>query len=169
LDLTAKVKLEAGGDELRFDFTFTESTKDPGQRSETARTASPPRENPKSAVENVTATPPIAQTIPSSTQGIVDLLRMRTAEVALHIDAGDFAAVWVPAFQAKDLALALQPHLTRLSPAQRELAEPALYEFVRAAWLLDAYADAGNRTQIEIAYKAFAAAAGEVMSAFAER
>jgi heavy metal-binding protein len=169
LELTAKVKLDAGSDELRFDFTFTEPTRDPLPRSETARIASPPREQPTPAVENVTATPAIAQPIPTSTQGIVDLLRTRLAEVAARIDRGDFAAVWVPAFQAKELALALQAHLARLTPAQREIAEPALRDFVRAAWLLDAYADAGNRAQIEIAYKAFAAAATDVMSAFTER
>jgi heavy metal-binding protein len=171
LELTAKVKLDAGSDELRFDFTFTEPTRDPLQRSQTARTAS--QERPSRVVANggiaTPATPATAQPIPSSTQGIVDLLRTRSAEVAAHLDSGDFAAVWVPAFQAKDLALALQPHLTGLTSAQREVAEPALRDFVRAAWLLDAYADAGNRVQIEIAYKAFAAAASDVMSAFGER
>ena len=170
LELTAKVKLDAGSDELRFDFTFTEPTKGPLQRSETARTALPSREKPNPAVENVgAAIPAIAQPIPSSTQSIIDLLRARSTEVAARIDSGDFAAVWVPAFQAKELALALQPHLARLTPAQREIGEPALRDFVRAAWLLDAYADAGNRAQIAIAYKAFAAAASDLMSAFTER
>jgi hypothetical protein len=112
---------------------------------------------------------PSTQTIPTSMQGMVDLLRSRSTEVAALIERGEFSAVWVPAFQAKEVALALQPHLSHLSPAQREIGGLALRDFVRAAWLLDAYADVGNRLQIEAAYQVFAAAGKDLASAFAER
>ena len=39
------------------------------------------------------------------------------------IDRGDFTAVYVPAFQARDLAIALESHLKELAPPRRE---PAL-------------------------------------------
>ena len=79
---------------------------------------------------------------------------------------GNFAAVWVPAFQAKDLAVALEPHIGHLSPVAREAAEPALQRLVRFAWLLDASGDLGNRQQVEDAAAAFARAAGDVIAAF---
>ena len=44
----------------------------------------------------------------------MDAIRARHAEIGTLIEKGDFAAVWVPAFQAKDLALALEPHLAHL-------------------------------------------------------
>jgi len=190
LDVTAKVTFDDRTDEHRFDFTFTQTTKDSApsanvvQPRESRRTnvpTAPPadveparaipvnKDEPDLAVDTAVLADPSTQTIPTSMQGMVDLLRSRSTEVAALIERGEFSAVWVPAFQAKEVALALQPHLSHLSPAQREIAAPALRDFVRAAWLLDAYADVGNRLQIEAAYQVFAAAGKDLASAFAER
>ena len=57
---------------------------------------------------------------------------------------GDFGAIWVPAFQAKDVAVALEPHVGHLTPQARTHAEPALADVVRTAWQLDAVGDTGN-------------------------
>ena len=81
---------------------------------------------------------------------------------------GDFAAVWVPAFQAKDIAIALEPHVAHLAVDRRDAGEPALARGVRTAWLLDAAGDVGNRTQIEAVYAAFTAAVADVLTAFGE-
>jgi hypothetical protein len=104
--------------------------------------------------------------IPETIPEILVQLKARDAEVRELIRQGNFAAVWVPAFQAKDLAVALEPHIGRLTPASREIAEPALQRVVRFAWLLDSFGDLGNRQQLEEAYAAFAGAAADVSAAF---
>jgi hypothetical protein len=74
----------------------------------------------------------------------------------------------VPAFHAKDLAIALEPHLGHLPPAAREAGEPALRQVVRLAWLLDAFGDVGNRQQLEAGYAEFRDAVAGVVRAFGE-
>ena len=106
--------------------------------------------------------------IPESIAEIVRELRRRDDYVRAFIEQGNFGAVWVPAFHAKDLAVALEPHLAHLSPAARALAGPALQDVVRLAWLLDAFGDVGNRQQLEAGHAAFAAAVTTVATAFAE-
>ena len=105
--------------------------------------------------------------IPGTMTGIVDALQRRERYIRDFIEQGNFAAVWVPAFHAKDLAVALEPHLGHLSPSARAGAEPALQEVVRLAWLLDAYGDVGNRQQLESGHAEFAAAVAAVVKAFA--
>jgi hypothetical protein len=100
--------------------------------------------------------------------GILEQLQVRHKQVGELIARGDFGAVWVPAFQAKDLAIALEPHLAHLEPARRDAGEPALGRVVRAAWLLDASGDVGNRPQIESVYAAFTVAVTDVIAAFAD-
>jgi hypothetical protein len=84
------------------------------------------------------------------------------------IQAGNLEAVYVPAFQAKDLAVALEPHLAHLGPVKREAAGPALERVVRTAWLLDAFGDVGNRQRLTEAYAEFTTAVTEVLAAFEE-
>ena len=105
---------------------------------------------------------PIPDTIPE----IVAHLTARDAEIRELVRQGNFSAVWVPAFQAKDLAVALEPHIGQLSPAARETAESALQRVVRFAWLLDSFGDLGNRQQVEGAYAAFSRAHADVVNAF---
>ena len=97
---------------------------------------------------------------------ILSELRAKETEVRELIARGDFAAVWVPAFRAKDLAIALEPHLAHLAAARRDAGEPALSRVVRGAWLLDAAGDVGNRQQVEAAYSTFTAGVSDVMTAF---
>jgi hypothetical protein len=109
---------------------------------------------------------PVATPIPETIPEIVALIKARDAEIRDLIKQGHFAAVWVPAFQAKDLAVALEPHIGHLQPAARDGAEPALQRLVRYAWLLDSFGDLGNRQQVEEAYAAFARAVTDVAAAF---
>ena len=114
------------------------------------------------------ATPePVTPVIPDTIGGILGQLQLRDGEVRELIASGNFAAVWVPAFQAKDLAVALEPHLGHLSPEARASAEPAIQRIVRFAWLLDAFGDVGNRQQLESAYGAFASAVADAAKSFA--
>ena len=73
---------------------------------------------------------------------------------------------YVPAFQAKDLALALDDHTQDLTPERRRIAEPAIAKLVRSAYLLDAFGDIGNKQQITDAYARFVEAAKDIHSAF---
>jgi len=150
--LTAKVRVKPDAPEYRFDFTFPAFTQEP----DPALIALPiPGAIPESTIPEIT--------IPE----IIEQLRTRDEQIRDLIRAGNFSAVWVPAFQARDLAIALEPHAGRLASRARESAEPAIQRVVRFAWLLDAFGDAGNRQQLETAYAAFAAALAEVVTAFA--
>jgi hypothetical protein len=106
---------------------------------------------------------PIPDTVPE----ILAQLATRTQQVRELIDRGNFTAVFVPAFQAKDLAIALEARLDTLPADRRAAAAPAITQLVRAAWLLDASGDAGNRRQLLAADALFAAASGDVAKAFA--
>jgi hypothetical protein len=93
-------------------------------------------------------------------------LRTRTDLIRAIIDKGSFASIYVPAFQAKDLALALDAHKDTLPPEKRKIAEPAITKLVRSAWLLDAFGDIGNKQQITEAYAKFVEAAKDIQAAF---
>jgi hypothetical protein len=180
--MTAKVRFDRESDEHRFDFTFDALTKEPAAptsvpqapRPATNAQSAAPVPQPEAAAPPAPAPEPIQaplvnpllQAIPDSMAEILRELRAKEAEVRDLIARGDFAAVWVPAFRAKDLAIALEPHLAHLAAAKRDAGEPALARVVRGAWLLDAAGDVGNRQQVEAAYSTFTAGVNDVMAAF---
>jgi hypothetical protein len=105
---------------------------------------------------------PIPETVPE----ILAQLRSRTEQIRGFIDRGSFAAIYVPAFQAKDLALALDARKNELSVEKRKIAQPAIARLVRSAYLLDAFGDIGNKQQISEAYAKFVDAARDIESVF---
>jgi hypothetical protein len=107
-----------------------------------------------------------AMSIPATLDEIVVQLRVRRQQLREVIDSGDFAAVYIPAFQAKDLAVAMEAHSAQLPTYKRKILEPAIKRLLRAAWLLDAFGDLGNREQITGAYVDFAAAVSDIDSVF---
>ncbi len=175
-EMTAKIKIKPEAPEYRFDFTFPTVTKEPPRAAVPAgaatRATPAPRTNTPAAAPVASSDPltgptlPAATPIPETVPEILAQLKTRDSEIRDLVRQGNFAAVWVPAFQAKDLAVALEPHIGHLSPAARESAEPALQRLVRFAWLLDAFGDLGNRQQVEDGYAAFARAAADVTAAF---
>lgn len=179
-EMTAKVRFASSSEEYRFDFTFTELTVEPA-----APVSVPPAPAPATPAPVAPASPrPPADTTPqpnvelppdtlpdpaailSSMPEILSQLEASRREVGSLVQRGDFGAVWVPAFRAKDLAVALEPHLGHLPADRRETAEPALAALVRGAWLLDAAGDLGNRQQVETAWTSFDAAVTAVLTAF---
>jgi hypothetical protein len=193
--MTAKIRFTPDTPEYRFDFTFAATTTAPrpvaaprtGAAGRAASGGSAPQAAPSPRAPATTRTPaaraagtPAAAappgpdlgvvpfSIPSSVPEILQALGVRDAQVTRLVTAGDFGAVWVPAFQAKDLAIALEPSLPRLSPEARQHAEPAIQALVRAAWRLDAVGDLGNRQQVEAARTEFSARAAEIVAAFAD-
>jgi hypothetical protein len=179
--VSAKVQFKPDTPEYRFDFTFPAFTKDPVLPSAAPQRAveSLVRVTPeaKTSAEAVSREPaPAAQPpvdpglvplpIPDTVGEIVGQLTTRSDQVGELIRRGDFTAVYVPAFQARDLAIALESHLGELAAAQREAAEPAITRLVRTAWLLDAFGDLGNRQQITDAYAIFTSTVADVVAAF---
>jgi hypothetical protein len=105
---------------------------------------------------------PIPETVPE----MLAQLRVRDEEIKGFIDRGAFANVYVPAFQAKDLALALDEHKKDLPVERQQTAEPAIARLVRYAYILDAFGDLGNRQQIVEAYDRFTVAVKDIETAF---
>jgi len=103
---------------------------------------------------------PIAETVP----GMLDQLRVRNRQVRDLLERGDLTAVWFPAFQAKDVAIALEARIDEIDPARRETTEAALQRLVRLAWLIDAHGDTGNRQNVTSAYEAFSTAVDDVLA-----
>ena len=146
-DMTAKLRFTKGGDEYRFDFTFAESSVDKGP-----------------------ATTDVASLfeVPDDAAEVRRLLRERANLIGELVKRGAFSEVWVPAFQAKDLALALDVRTPQLATARRLQAGSAIERLVRAAWALDAAGDTGNRADVEDAYGNFVAASKDIEQLFAE-
>jgi len=170
-EMTAKVRFSGDQTEHRFDFTFPSFSKEPA--APTARPSMPQPSSPAApaattaaaAVSSSGLDPLTPVPIPTSMSGMLEQLEVRQKQVGDLIAGGDFGAVWVPAFQAKDIAIALEPHVAHLGATERDAGEP-LARVVRTAWLLDAAGDVGNRTQIEAVYAAFTAAVTDVLTAF---
>ena len=177
--LTARIRIKPDAPEYRFDFTFAAVTKDPSSRSVTTPsnvTASKPARPEPSATalplpvvsEDGSVDPALIKVpIPSALPEILSQLAIRDRQVRELIDRGNLAAVFVPAFQARDLALALEDQLNEVPSARRDAAEAAIRELVQAAWLLDAFGDVGNADQVRAAYVPFHDAAGRIASAYA--
>ena len=183
----AKVKFKTDGPENRFDFTFDGYSKEPAPgaapRTTNAAPAAPaaPTPAPTAASPSVppaTAPAPTADLssgvdpalvplpIPDTVPEMLAQLRARTDQIRSFIDKGSFASIYVPAFQAKDLALALDAHKSALPDEKRKVAEPAIAKLVRVAYMLDAFGDLGNKQQITEAYAKFVEAATDIQSSF---
>jgi hypothetical protein len=146
-EMTAKVRFTRGGDEYRFDFAFAESSVDKS---------------------NAPADAASLFEVPDDAREVRTLLAERVSIIGGLVKKGAFSEVWVPAFQAKDLALALDVRTPLLPLAQRPVARGAIERLVRAAWALDAAGDTGNRGDVEGAYNDLADAARDVERVFGQ-
>jgi hypothetical protein len=145
-EMTAKLKFTREMPETRFDFTFPEFSVD---------TISAPGSATASLFE-----------VPDGTADILELLGERVAVIGDLVRKGAFGEVWVPAFQAKDLSLALDVRTRTLPQAVRAKATTAVERLVRAAWTIDAAGDTGNRADVEEAYAALSDAAADVQKIY---
>jgi hypothetical protein len=197
-EMAAKLTFKTTAPEHHFDFAFPEYSKEPvtprlTDNAAASQTKQPPStpstpSKPSSAASRTSAvsTPSVSSPgetvapggvdpgliplpIPDSVPEMLAQLSQRTEQIRRFIDQGQFASVYVPAFQAKDLALALDERKKDLIPEHRRIAEPAIKRLVRSAWLLDAFGDIGNKQQISEAYTQFAAAVKDVESVFPQR
>ena len=190
----AQVKFKPDAPENRFDFTFDSYSKEPAPgaapptttAAPTAAPAAPaaapaapaasPTPSTTTAPSTSTSTTPdlssgvdpalVPLPVPETVPEILSQLRTRTDQIRSFIDKGSFASIYVPAFQAKDLALALDAHKDKLPAEKRRVAEPAIAKLVRVAYMLDAFGDLGNKQQITEAYAKFLEAAKDIQSSF---
>jgi len=173
-EMYASVKFAPGGKDNRFDFTFPAYSKEPhavgGPTMTNAAPATtaplvetlPTPSSTSSGIDPALVPLPIPDTVPQ----MLAQLKTSTEQIRAFIDKGTFAAIYVPAFQAKDLALALDEHKGELTPERRKVAEPAIAKLVRSAYLLDAFGDIGNKQQISEAYAKFLEAEKDIHAAF---
>jgi hypothetical protein len=173
-EMYASVKFSPAGKDNRFDFTFPAYSKEPhAVGGPTMTNAAPATTAPlvetlpaatatSAGIDPALVPLPIPDTVPE----ILAQLTTRTDQIRAFIDKGTFAAIYVPAFQAKDLALALDEHKGELTPERRKVAEPAISKLVRSAYLLDAFGDIGNKQQISEAYAKFLEAEKDIHAAF---
>ncbi len=96
--------------------------------------------------------------IPGTLEEILTEIAVRNRHISELVDAGRFADIWLPAFEAKDLSLAINGYGPAMPTYKRRDLDPAINRLVRAAWMLDAFGDVGNREQITAAYADFASA-----------
>jgi hypothetical protein len=108
---------------------------------------------------------PIPDTVPE----MLAQLRTRVDETQALIDRGSFPSIYVPAFQAKDLVLALDAHVMELPSGEQARASGQIADLVRNAYLLDAFGDIGNRARIAEAFTRFSTAASGIASSFSTK
>jgi predicted RNA-binding Zn-ribbon protein involved in translation (DUF1610 family) len=133
--MTAKISFIPGDKENRFDFAFPSFSKD-----------RPPAIAPSS--DRSTDHAPARPSGPASAlAALVADLKTREADVSSLVKTGSFGGIYLPALQAKDLALKIQAS----APDQQRVEGP-VRQIVMAAYQLDNYGDLGDREKIEEAY-----------------
>ena len=160
-EFTAKILFVEDFPAERFDFIFAEySDDDAGVAASLGSLigSAPP--------ESVPLTERIRPRIPELTSDIVGGIETRDREIQELITRGGFTEIFIPALQAKELALALHERAENLSLRSRNDVRIAIRSLVRAAWLLDWYGDLGNKQQVNDAYEIFEAAVGEIFRVY---
>jgi hypothetical protein len=109
----------------------------------------------------------LAENLPSSPAELVKLLEQRAGEVNQAIQDGQYGYVYIPTMLSKDIALAIDDHVSALPDQKRAEASAAVRRLVLASWELDLYGDLGNREKITNAYNSFAAAVADIKASYA--
>jgi Heavy metal binding domain len=137
--LTAKISFRSDEKESRFDFTFPEYSKDL------------PRSVPQAA-GSVPAPAPVAS------NSLLQDLNVRRNEVEVMVKSGNYAAIYVPALQAKDAALEVQARYNGARGIDQDALEANVKQIVLAAYQLDSYGDIGDGPKVQEAFVTFNAA-----------
>jgi hypothetical protein len=151
--MTAKISFGSDDKESRFDFAFPVYSKD-----QPAQAAAP------SAAFGGRPQPLPAGPSAAAISALISDLKARETEVGSLVKSGNFGGIYVPALQAKDLALAIQSK----TPNQ-QAAEAPVKQIVIFAYQLDNYGDLGDREKINEAYRNFSAAVSALETVFARR
>jgi len=103
---------------------------------------------------------------PDAASVIAIAIAERNVRVRELVTSGAINEIYLPALQAKDLAVALESHMDALPLDKRRELQWALKRLVRAAWLLDDYGDLGNREKVQAAYDWFDEAVERIQSVY---
>lgn len=162
-EIMAKIAFKPGASEDRFDFIFADHSREAAApAAPAAAPAAPPGPGEGGGPLFQGAVTPI----PDRPGDIAFEIRVRDLRIQYLMSKGAFTDVFIPALEAKDLALALDDRLDGLAPDRQRVVRLAVRRLVRAAWLLDWYGDLGNRQQVDEAYVLFGAAAEEIRAAY---
>jgi hypothetical protein len=149
--MTAKIAFRRGDKESRFDFAFPSYSRDlPAPVTAPATTSS-------IAVPQ----PAAAENAPAAPASLLSDLKTRRDEVAALVQSGALGGIYVPALQAKDLALEIQSQHRGTNP---EAVETSVKHIVLAAYLLDNYGDLGDGERVQDAFRTFNAAISQLDS-----
>jgi hypothetical protein len=151
LKLTAKIAFTPGDKESRFDFAFPVYSRDV-----------PTPAAPSSAPTAQTAT----VGTPNAANPLIDDLKARSAEVESLLKSGEIGGIYVPALQAKDLALEIQ---SKQAGALQDSLEASVKQIVLAAYQLDVFGDLGDAEKAREAFRSMSAAVAQLDSLVSER
>jgi hypothetical protein len=118
------------------------------------------------APETVPLSQRILPDIPVQAGDIAAAIVTRDRQIQEMIGRGAFTEIFIPALQAKELALALQRNEQPLADAARNQVQIAVRHLVRAAYLLDWYGDLGNKNDVDSAYGVFGDAVGIISEVY---
>jgi hypothetical protein len=150
-NMAAKISFSSDVKESRFDFAFAEYSRDTGASalsSENASTVAPT--TPSTAADKTADKRSAAPGGPIAPATLLSDLKARMAEVETLLTSGTLGAVYVPALQAKDLALAIQAEQPETG---RDRLEPSVKQIVLAAYQLDNYGDLGDAGKAQEAFR----------------
>jgi hypothetical protein len=107
--------------------------------------------------------------LPTDPKELIALLTNDSNEVKSLLDQGMFTALWKPAADTKDDALALGDHAKEFPEAKRVALDSAVRRLMLAAWQLDSFGDLGDKQKLMRAYNQFVQALEEVKAIYATR
>ncbi len=165
--MSARVRFKPGEPEHQFDFAFNAYTADVRLKPDAAGTDAANVRLKADAAGADAASVRLKPDAPG-VGGAVDQIRALDRQIADAIERRAFSEIWVPALEAKDLALTIEADAGG-PPARRGAISIAVKDLVRAAWMLDTYGDLGNAEQIARAHTRFTAALDRLAEALAER
>jgi len=154
--LTAKISFRSDDKESRFDFTFPAYSRDF-------------RSAPAAPVASASAANGATADKPNAPDELLSELNVRRAEVETIVRSGNYAAIYVPALQAKDAALEIQTRHSDTRGVDRDALEASVKQIVLAAYQLDNYGDMGDGPRVQEAFATFNAAISALDSLVAGR
>lgn len=143
-----------GGEPTRFDFYFDEITERPTTPVRSAGT-------PIRTGEHAHIRPPLF--IPTDAAGIARELEVRLEGLDERLRAGDWLRLYIPAFDARDLAEALIDRLDGLSARDRGQTRKAIARVMQSAAELDRAGDLADEGRARNARERFAGAIREIV------
>ena len=175
--MTAKISFSPDVKESRFDFVFPSYSLDVPAPALTTSAAKPAPVAPIAPIAPapiapapIAPTAPVAPIAPASApiapDSLLSALKARRAEVESLLKTGALGGIYVPALQAKDLALDIQ---AAHAGGNRDAIESRIKQIVVAAYQLDNYGDVGDAAKAQEAYRTMSTAIAELDSLLPER